>query len=311
MEKIINVAELLKNCPIGMELDCLLFETPVQYVGLAKSGTYQITIKTSSGELFYITKNGYLYDRADSKCIIFPKGKTTWEGFQRPFKDGDIIYVDINTLKWVSIFKKYSENEIVTYADCELNSHTIYGIDRNKYSDVLCDNHAIEEIRLATEEEKQKLFDAIKENGYAWNAETKTLEKLNGPRFKVGDVVKTIYKQYRYVITGITDTHYTLEEVEDKFKYMEPIIEDKNWELVNNKFKIDTLIPFESKVLVRDYDNDEWKPTFWGFLREGLAPYPYETARGHYKQCIPYDDNKHLMGKTHSCDEYYKTWEKL
>ena len=33
-------------------------------------------------------------------------------------------------------------------------------------------------VRLATEEEKQKLFDAIELNGYKWNAETKTLEKF-------------------------------------------------------------------------------------------------------------------------------------
>ena len=46
-------------------------------------------------------------------------------------------------------------------------------------------------LRLATEEEKQKLFDAIKTNGYCWNAETKTLEKL--PKFKVRDRIKYIY----------------------------------------------------------------------------------------------------------------------
>ena len=45
---------------------------------------------------------------------------------------------------------------------------------------------SVKVVRLATEEEKQILFDAIKENGYKWNAETKTLEitRLN---FKVGD----------------------------------------------------------------------------------------------------------------------------
>ena len=37
--------------------------------------------------------------------------------------------------------------------------------------------------RFATEEEKQKLFKAIKDNGYKWNAETKTLEKLVKPKF--------------------------------------------------------------------------------------------------------------------------------
>ena len=37
--------------------------------------------------------------------------------------------------------------------------------------------------RLATEEEKQRLFDAIKERGYKWNAETKMLGKLIKPKF--------------------------------------------------------------------------------------------------------------------------------
>ena len=38
-------------------------------------------------------------------------------------------------------------------------------------------------VRFATEEEKQKLFKAIKDNGYEWNAETKTLKKLVKPKF--------------------------------------------------------------------------------------------------------------------------------
>lgn len=42
-------------------------------------------------------------------------------------------------------------------------------------------------IRLATEEEKQKLFDVIKDKGYKWNAETKTLEKLIESKFKISD----------------------------------------------------------------------------------------------------------------------------
>ena len=38
--------------------------------------------------------------------------------------------------------------------------------------------------------EKQKLFDIIKENGYKWNPETKTLEKMIIPKFKVGDKIQ-------------------------------------------------------------------------------------------------------------------------
>lgn len=39
---------------------------------------------------------------------------------------------------------------------------------------------------LATEEEKQKLFDALAKNGYKWNAETKELEKVL-PRVPKGE----------------------------------------------------------------------------------------------------------------------------
>ena len=27
-----------------------------------------------------------------------------------------------------------------------------------------------------------------------------------------------------------------------------------------------------------------------------------------YKECIPYEQNEHLLDKTDDCDEYYKTW---
>lgn len=162
---------------------------------------------------------------------------------------------------------------------------------------------------LATEEEKQELFQAIKENGYKWNAETKTLEKLIEPKFKVGDRIKTVYNPYQYVIKGITDTHYTLEEVECKFKYTEHISEQKNWELVPNKFDINTLVPFESKVLVRHKEGDNWRPAIFG-CKVKNNKYPFYIMSGwYYEQCIPYEVNKKLTGTTDDCDEYYKTWE--
>lgn len=93
MENKINIAELLKDCPKGMELDCTMFEKPVKYIGLTKNETYIIAIKTSCDKFFCLTKEGYLYDTPDSKCVIFPKGKTTWEGFVPPckFKVGDKV----------------------------------------------------------------------------------------------------------------------------------------------------------------------------------------------------------------------------
>lgn len=42
-----------------------------------------------------------------------------------------------------------------------------------------------EDIVFATEEEKQKLFKAIKDNGYKWNEQTKTLEKVKKNLFEL------------------------------------------------------------------------------------------------------------------------------
>lgn len=51
------------------------------------------------------------------------------------------------------------------------------------------------------------------------------------------------------------------------------------------------------KVLVRDYDKNEWSPDFFG--RKGCGDYPYQTVSGvGYQQCIDYKKNKHLAFTT-------------
>ena len=241
MEKI-NIAELLKDCPKGMELDCTLFEAPVTYDGYSSDETYSITILTKEGEHYYLTDEGYIYDRINSKCVIFPKGKTTWEGFQRPAKDGDVVVCEEQ--------KKITQMFIVQSKQKEGRGKCYFGYDFE--NDDFFEEDIWEWDRLATEEEKAKLFDAIKANGYKWNAETKTLEKL----------------------------------------------------IVPNKFDITTLKPFD-KVLARATDNSRWIATLFSHLR-GMTFY---TVSGWYNQCIPFQGNEHLLGKTDDCDEIYKTWE--
>ena len=146
----------------------------------------------------------------------------------------------------------------------------------------------------------------IRVNGYKWDTETKTLKKLVEPKFKVGDRVRSIYNNFQYDIKELTDTHYTLVEVVNKFKYTEHIIEDKNWELVPNKFDINTLKPFD-KVLVRDFDNGIWEIDFFSRL---LDEKHFKCLDLSHVQCIPFEGNEHLFGTTNKCDEFYKTWEK-
>lgn len=95
MENKINIAELLKDCPKGMELDCVLFNNPVTLDEVVDINKYPcpITVTTVDGDIETFTKYGQHLYLKDAKCVIFPKGKTTWAGFVPPckFKVGDRV----------------------------------------------------------------------------------------------------------------------------------------------------------------------------------------------------------------------------
>lgn len=85
MEKI-NIAELLKDCPKGMELYSPIFGK----VYLEKIRPYlAIIVTTDKGQGDF--KEEFLYDGRygmNGECMLFPsKGKTTWEGFEKSFKE--------------------------------------------------------------------------------------------------------------------------------------------------------------------------------------------------------------------------------
>ena len=160
------------------------------------------------------------------------------------------------------------------------------------------------EYNFATDEEKQKLFDIIKANGYKWNAETKTLEKLIKPKFKVGDKIREKNKHEVFLVSEVCDNHYHLDEKDISL----PFLMQDDWELVPSKFDISTFKPFD-KVLIRNSNKGYWRGQFYMAYGRN-EDYPFECTYNCWMQCIPYnDDTKHLVGTTDDCDEFYKTWE--
>ena len=244
MKTQINIAELLKDCPKGMELDCTMYDNVTfERFDVEQNRCY---FKAGPADTFWTTCYGKINGSPFGKCVIFPKGKTTWEGFQRPFMDGDIVVCTNGSCTFTAIFKGMRNgSSFYRYGVMYDNEFRCLVNDWSDFND---------SCRLATEEEKAKLFDAIKANGYKWNPETKTLEKLEQP-----------------------------------------------------KFDITTLKPFD-KVLVRD-NNEQFWTCDWFSFHDTKQVYPFACV-GHYvSQCIPYEENQHLLGTTNDCDNFYKTWE--
>lgn len=304
--KMINLVEILKHCPKGMELHSTMFNNvKLKSVSEYKTSDYPICIETKSGHTHYLTKYGQAICNDDAKCVIFPKNTLTWVGFQRPFKDGDIVFGKNWCCSYITIFKSHKDPSTFDYY-VSLNS--VGGFNINLYADK-------SNLRFATKEEKQKLFEEMKRRGYKWNEETKTLKDLNIPKYKVGDRIRSIKNpNEEYTITAIYS--FTYECKNDKYSSFEIWIKtQEEWEIVTDKvdkFDISTLVPFESKVLVRDSEHDIWKPALFGiYFDNDCETYKYFVVGGtFYKYLIPYEGNEHLRGKTDDCNEYYKTWNK-
>ena len=227
-------------------------------------------------------------------------------------KDGDFLCCKSG---WMCIFKSLNNytNTFSSYCfmdsnKCFFNSggecHTLDKEFINAYNG---------EIHPATKEQCDILFQKIKEAGYKWNDETKTLEKLIKPKFKIGDKIrhKDTNKDDVYEISNIYDGSYGIVD----FNWMIYMKYQDQYELVPNKFDPKTLKPFD-KVLVKNDDDITWVAALFSHIIE----FHDEVTGNDYLEsvtsyctssfCIPYnDDTKHLVGTEDEAPEFYKYWE--
>ena len=278
MNENLNLVEILKDCPKGTKLYSSVFGS-VELDHIDIRANYPIVIRLKDLDVREcLTTEGTLFTEYDGECILFPS---------RDQRD------------W-SKFEPKKEGLVST---CEL-----------KDGDIL----SYQTVRFATEEEKQKLFEAIKDNCYEWNAETKTLKKLvkPKPKFKVGDKIVNRVNMYmgdlshQSVISEITEDKYILNDG--------GYIHFKNqdiWELAPDKkhrFDPKTLQPFD-RVLVRLTKDCIWNATLFSHYDKEVnwGCYPcVTTSCKSYDKCIPYnDETKHLLGTSEEAPEYYRYWE--
>ena len=179
MNEKLNLVEILKDCPKGTKLYSSVFGE-VEFDHINTHTNYPIVIRLKDRRGYgSITSEGKMFAEFDGECILFPsREERDWSKFNPKkdrlvstceFKDGDIVAT--NSGSRVFILQR-------AYSDVKGYCYVGYDFDFNEFF-FSCRRFD----RLASEEEKQKLFDAIKERGYRWNAETKILEKLIKPKF--------------------------------------------------------------------------------------------------------------------------------
>ena len=292
MKQKINVGNILKSYPKETELyspicgKCYLENVNPNY----------IEVVTPTGEGFSFNYDGTYCVLGE--IMLFPsKENKNWSKIAQKICDGDVVVAeDENTTQMFIVQNCLYPDEAECYIGYEFESDSIYNAG----------NWAFD--RIATEEEKQKLFNAIKSHGYVWNAETKTLEKF--PKFKVGDrVVKKGGISVPVLITGVGDEHY-YSNTENSFGFFK-IKEQDDWELVPNKFDINTLKPFDKVLVKTNVHNPVWSIDFYGGYDSemGGSFTPFAVTGGKYfQQCIPYKGNEHLLGTTNDCNDFFKNW---
>lgn len=303
MNENLNLVEILKDCPNGTKLYSTTLGE-VEFDHIENFSTYRIIIRSKHYGTERLTANGKMYSHC-GECILFPsKEQRDWskfnpkkEDFVPPckFKDGDIVA----TRDGSQVFILKRDN-----SDGKGYCYTGYNFDYDEpFLAGMCYFS-----RLATEEEKRKFFDAIKLNGYKWNTETKTLEKLVKPKFKVGDKIVNVPMKYmadsraKGTVSEITNDKYIFTDGSCML-----ISNQDNWKLDQDKFDLKTLKPFD-KVLARLNKQGIWYCELLSFV-EGDTNL-VKCCGAYYQYCIPYnEDTKHLVGTTEEAPEYYRYWE--
>ena len=314
MNENLNLVEILKDCPKGIKLYSTVYGD-VEFNHI-ENNEYPIVVGNRKGFTFRLAKDGKYLNDFNGECTLFPsKEQRDWSKFKPTceFKDGDILSYQNARLSNRTIYiyryhKRFNTSYYVALSFDPKKSLMICnkgGLALNAYDLT---------VRFATEEEKQKLFKAIKDNGYEWNAGTKTLKKLvkPKPKFKVGDKIVNILMKYMVgqeiqgIISEITDNKYVFTDGSYIF-----ISSQDSWELVPNKkpkFDPKTLNPFD-KVLVFDSDRP-WTPLMFSYLEYSLNYPRMQCFDFAARKVIPYNkETEHLLGTYNEAPEFYRYWE--
>lgn len=175
MKKELNIAAILKEKPAGVSsksglMMIILILTASQWM----RGGATIFSKINISTFEYHKADDFVTELHIERVEKKIGGKLNLETLEieqpKPeFKDGDILYM--NGYRLIYIFKKKVQKSAATlyYASLDTDYNSLY------YNNAMEDVHGS---RLATDSEKQQLFDALAKEGKRWNPDAKLFEDL-------------------------------------------------------------------------------------------------------------------------------------
>lgn len=309
METKINIADILKDKPVGLKFYSNTFGY-ISFNGVHKDKVYFFSEDTNAHS---VKPNGKMYNGGE--CIIFPsKEMRDWNKFA--WKKGDVLVCTDGKCK--VIFDKFDDDKYTSF----IGKHYLesYGKDGEllDYEEI----HFGSTVNYTKESEESALayINTIEKRlGGKLNHETLEIEKQL--EFKDGDIVvygksvaicRKIYKHTLSFYVSLNEMvgllfanevesseEYRFATEEEKQQLFDAIEkEGKAWDaekkqIVDLKPKVE-LKPFD-KVLVRDFGSQAWQVSLFGYKDSDF----YYCCNGcGWNQCIPYIGNESLLGTT-------------
>ena len=323
MEEKINVAEILKDKPVGLKFYSNTFGY-ISFNGVHKDKVYFFSEDTNAHS---VKPNGKMYDGGE--CIIFPsKEMRDWRKFD--WKKGDVLVCTDG--KAEVIFERFDDDNYTSF----VGKHYLesYGKDGDllDYEQEHIGNTA--NYTKESDETAQTYINTIEKRlGGKLNRETLEVEKQY--EFKNGDIAFADYgnRQDVFIVSGKTDLSegynsfisldlsglalnmgyrtsffkkslckLRLATEEEKQQLFDALAEEgKAWDaekkmIVDMKQKVE-LKPFD-KVLVRHQKTEEWSANIFSHTDKTDEYLDYICVNGRWEFCIPYIGNEHLLGTT-------------
>ena len=160
----INLINILKNCPEGTKLYSPLFGE-VTFKGISSSNNILCKATKYNGNIKTVvfTHLGRVYcEFPSAECVLFPsEDQRDWSKFQILAKRGDIMMFTDKSAVFMIDTKKDNYTNTIAYA--------------GNLSDFKIGEHIFRSYIPASEDMKEKLFAAMDGAGYEWDG--KTLKK--------------------------------------------------------------------------------------------------------------------------------------